>query len=460
MAEKLVSPGIAPTINLAGDCAVLLVAAVLSTLTPDRGLALGAALSVAAPAVAVWLIACRVLHHYRAGKDQGLIEDLALTSVVLVAVTMVVALPHLLLPAYAPPMNEGLFLAVTWGGILWLRASIPGLRAAADTPLDVLILGTGPLARHTGAQIRHEKSRRRVLGYLAFPGEPVDPRLDAPVLGGVGDLERILAERALDEVYLAEHAVAHGEAMQQAIHTLEQLGTPFAIPAAPFRFDRARPVHLHAIHDGYLHYLNVERKPGQRVLKRVFDIVASSLILAALAPLFLVVALLIKLTSQGPVLFKQARVGEHGRPFHMLKFRSMVKNAEALKAGLLAQNERTGPVFKMVHDPRITPIGRVIRKYSIDELPQFLNVLRGEMTIVGPRPPLPDEVAKYEAWQRRRLSVMPGITCAFQVTGRDHPSFEEWMYLDMQYIDHWSLLGDIKLILKTIPAVLSGRGAS
>jgi lipopolysaccharide/colanic/teichoic acid biosynthesis glycosyltransferase len=168
----------------------------------------------------------------------------------------------------------------------------------------------------------------------------------------------------------------------------------------------------------------------------------------------------IKLTSRGPVLFKQRRVGLHAGSFNMLKFRSMVVNAEELKAKLMASNEQTGPVFKMTHDPRITAIGRFIRKFSVDELPQLINIVRGEMTIVGPRPPIPGEVAKYEAWQRRRLSVRPGLTCVWQVSGRNQISFEDWMYLDMQYIDHWSLAQDFQLILKTVPVVLTGRGAS
>jgi lipopolysaccharide/colanic/teichoic acid biosynthesis glycosyltransferase len=144
----------------------------------------------------------------------------------------------------------------------------------------------------------------------------------------------------------------------------------------------------------------------------------------------------------------------------MLKFRSMVVNAEELKASLMGKNDQLGPVFKMKRDPRITSIGRFIRKFSIDELPQLLNILRGEMSIVGPRPPIPAEVAKYEAWQRRRLSVPPGLTCVWQVSGRNEISFEEWMYLDMQYIDHWSLAQDFQLMLKTVPVVLTGKGAS
>jgi lipopolysaccharide/colanic/teichoic acid biosynthesis glycosyltransferase len=169
---------------------------------------------------------------------------------------------------------------------------------------------------------------------------------------------------------------------------------------------------------------------------------------------------LIKITSRGPVLFRQARVGMRGKPFTMLKFRSMVANADELRLRLDRQNEQSGPVFKMRADPRITWIGRFIRKYSIDELPQLVNVLRGDMSIVGPRPPLPVEVAQYEPWQLRRLCVRPGLTCIWQVSGRSQVSFEQWMFMDMQYIDDWSLRRDVDLIFKTLPAVLSGRGAS
>jgi lipopolysaccharide/colanic/teichoic acid biosynthesis glycosyltransferase len=150
----------------------------------------------------------------------------------------------------------------------------------------------------------------------------------------------------------------------------------------------------------------------------------------------------------------------HGRTFNMLKFRSMVTDAEQLKATLASLNEQSGPVFKMRKDPRVTRVGRFIRRYSIDELPQLINVLRGDMSVVGPRPPVPDEVLKYEPWQRRRLSVRPGLTCIWQVSGRNQISFEQWMYLDMQYIDHWSLARDFHLIFRTVPVVISGRGAS
>jgi exopolysaccharide biosynthesis polyprenyl glycosylphosphotransferase len=280
------------------------------------------------------------------------------------------------------------------------------------------------------------------------------------VLGTVEELQQVLATVPVGEVYLAANTLAHAQEMQAAVKVCERLGVPFALPAYMFRLDRARPLSSHAVSDGYLHYQSVGFKPTQMAIKRMFDIVSSALALWALLPLLLTVAALIKLTSKGPVLFKQVRVGLNGRPFHMLKFRTMVQNAEALKATLAAQNEMDGPVFKMKHDPRITSIGRFLRKFSIDELPQLVNVLRGDMSVVGPRPPVPNEVAKYEAWQRRRLSVRPGLTCIWQVSGRNQISFEQWMYMDMQYIDHWSFTKDLQLILKTVPVVLTGHGAS
>jgi exopolysaccharide biosynthesis polyprenyl glycosylphosphotransferase len=232
------------------------------------------------------------------------------------------------------------------------------------------------------------------------------------------------------------------------------------VPAHVFRLNRSATSDSRFATDGYLHYrVGVARRWEERI-KRLFDIVAGSIALTLLAPLFLVVAILVKGTSRGPVFFRQNRVGRHGRPFQMLKFRSMVVNAEQLQAKLQQQNEQTGPVFKMRSDPRITRVGRFIRRYSIDELPQFWNVVRGDMSIVGPRPPLPSEVVQYDAWQRRRLSMRPGLTCLWQTQGRNRIGFEQWMYLDLQYVDQWSVLSDLQLVARTIPAVISGDGAS
>jgi lipopolysaccharide/colanic/teichoic acid biosynthesis glycosyltransferase len=195
------------------------------------------------------------------------------------------------------------------------------------------------------------------------------------------------------------------------------------------------------------------------VAKRVMDVVLCSGGLVVLSPLFLVVAIAIKLDSRGPIFFRQVRVGRHKHPFRCLKFRSMSADAERRRDEIAHLNEVDGPVFKIRNDPRVTRVGVWLRKLSVDELPQLINVLRGEMTLVGPRPPLPAEVENYADWMVRRLTVTPGITCIWQISGRSNISFEQWMRMDLEYIDTCSVLKDISILLRTIPAVLFGRGA-
>ncbi|MCA9729637.1 MAG: sugar transferase [Candidatus Eisenbacteria bacterium] len=197
----------------------------------------------------------------------------------------------------------------------------------------------------------------------------------------------------------------------------------------------------------------------QRVGKRGLDLVLTTLALLPLLPVFLVIALAIKLEDGGPIFYRSTRVGRGGRRFYFWKFRSMVRNAEAVRDRLQNLNEVDGPVFKIENDPRITRVGRVLRRTSLDELPQFWNVFIGDMTLVGPRPPIAEEVVKYEPWQLRRLSVRPGITCLWQISGRCRIGFDEWMRLDMEYIDRRSFGLDVQILLRTIPAVLSGEGA-
>ena len=196
-------------------------------------------------------------------------------------------------------------------------------------------------------------------------------------------------------------------------------------------------------------------------MKQVLDFVGSLALLVLLAAPLAVVALLIKLTSPGPVLFRQQRSGLNGRPFTLYKFRTMVTNAEQIKHELEAMNEMTGPVFKVTNDPRVTPIGKWLRKFSIDECPQLYNVLRGEMSLVGPRPLPVDEVKRFnDLAHRRRLSVKPGLTCLWQVSGRNQVTdFKEWVRLDLEYIDNWSLWLDLKILCRTVPVVLVGTGA-
>jgi exopolysaccharide biosynthesis polyprenyl glycosylphosphotransferase len=411
-------------------------------------------------AVSTWLFLSLALRHYDPwAPDRAAFDDAAMTSVLVLAETTVVAVATHVFGVEQLP-GAGLFLLVLWPTALLMRFTLFRTFSPRSGPIDeVLVVGTGPLARATAEDLKR-RGRHEVIGFVRFSNEEVPSRLRHKVLGVATQFEEVLRTVPVGEVYLASNSFTHADEIQAAIKTCERFGVPFAMPAYMFRLERARPLSVHSIGDGYIHYQSVQSKPTQMALKRAFDILSTAIALWVLSPLLLTVALLIKLTSRGPVLFRQVRVGMHGRPFRMLKFRTMVENAEALKATLAAQNEMDGPVFKMKRDPRITRIGTFLRKFSIDELPQLVNVLRGDMSVVGPRPPVPNEVARYEPWQRRRLSVRPGLTCIWQVSGRNEISFEQWMYMDLQYIDNWSFTNDIGLILKTFPVVLTGRGAS
>ncbi len=206
---------------------------------------------------------------------------------------------------------------------------------------------------------------------------------------------------------------------------------------------------------------SVPRHSSYLLVKRVMDIAISALLLLLLAPLLALLAILVKLTSpHGPVFYRWKVLGVNKKPFVSYKFRTMVPNAEELKPQILGRNEMVGPAFKMRDDPRITPLGRFLRKYSLDELPQLYSVLKGDMSLVGPRPPFQEEVDRYEFWQRRKLSIKPGITCLWQVNGRNHiHNFDQWAQLDLEYIQKASLWLDLKILLKTVPVVLRGRGA-
>ncbi|HEX5750939.1 MAG TPA: exopolysaccharide biosynthesis polyisoprenyl-phosphate hexose-1-phosphate transferase EpsZ [Archangium sp.] len=465
-AESLPSrfaPGFAAKLNLAVDVVLVVAALLISTTMMGHDLHLERTdvWVLLGVGVVAWLVVGTALCLYDVRfADRERLDDLALISIQVMVVTVVLFVTRLVMGTESWIVALSLFPPLLWPSVALLRLKLFRNLSGQEQPLDeVLILGVGAMGRLTGEDL-NDKHRRKVIGFLSFSNETASTAPPAPLLGTVKDLEHILCTVPVDEVYIAGNMLKHSAEMQAAVKLCEKFGLPFALPAYHMRFDRARPVDDHAISDGYLHFMTHVFRPHQMALKRLFDIVSSAAALAVLSPLLIGVALGVKFTSRGPIFFKQKRVGLHGKTFHMLKFRSMVVNAEELKAKLEAMNEQTGPVFKMKNDPRITRIGRFIRKYSIDELPQLINVLRGEMSVVGPRPPIPSEVEKYAAWQRRRLSVRPGLTCIWQVSGRNQISFEEWMYLDMQYIDHWSLKNDINLILKTVPVVLTGSGAS
>ena len=360
--------------------------------------------------------------------------------------------------AHRAALEEAGAVALEVAGVLMLifalRRALPGVAALPHTTILALVLW--PLA--LGARLHLALPLLRHDDPIVLVGE--GPLAAATFADGwrrarsARDLEAQLRSTPVSEVYIAGDA-------QAAVRVCEERGIPFALPAWNVRLDRGRPAARHGLADGYVHFVCVDPRAGVRVsLKHLFDLAAAALALAVLGPFLLLMAAIIRIDSRGSAIFRQPRVGQNGRVFAMLKFRSMVNGAEKLRATLDARNECSGPVFKMVRDPRVTAVGRFIRKYSIDELPQIVNVLRGEMSLVGPRPPLASEVAQYEPWQLRRLSVRPGLTCIWQVSGRNQVEFRDWMLLDLRYIDTWTVHGDLALIAKTIPAVVSGRGAS
>ena len=306
---------------------------------------------------------------------------------------------------------------------------------------------------------KHQDLGLKILGFVSPDHRVPSAELCGyPVLGNSQKVGEILENTVVDEVILA--------IPQEELHKMEDLfllceerGITARVVLDFFPHNIAR-THLDEL-DG-LPLLTFSTTPKNELLlfvRRVADLIGSFVLLVALLPLFLLIVLLIKIETPGPAIYRQIRVGLNGRKFLFYKFRSMVEGAEVMKDDLAAHNLMNGPVFKMEKDPRITPIGRILRRLSLDELPQLLNVLKGEMSLVGPRPNLPEEVAKYKGWQRRRLSMKPGITGLWQVSGRNLIDFNDWMKLDLEYIDNWSLWLDFKILLKTIPTILGGKGA-
>ena len=290
-------------------------------------------------------------------------------------------------------------------------------------------------------------------------GELEDIRsLGIEFLGNIFELPNFLEREVVDAVVIAED-MQKIKNIEEIFILCEELGVELAMSMKIFPHINT-PIYFEKLGDiPLLHFAMTPKASFQLFLKRLIDIVLSFFGILILSPLFILVSILIKVTSEGPIFFIQERMGLRGRRFNLYKFRTMVKDAEKKLEEIKHLNEVDGPVFKIEKDPRLTPIGGFLRKSSIDELPQLFNVLKGEMSIVGPRPPIPSEVNEYERWQRRRLSMRPGLTCLWQISGRSELDFDTWMRLDLQYIDNWSLTLDLIIILKTIPAVLSGRGA-
>lgn len=361
------------------------------------------------------------------------------------------------------------FSIVTGIGIvsrLFLRVLLLSARRSGYNYRFLLVVG----ANDRGLQIADKIEDKpelgyKIVGFVAENDEAAKRWEESEhgkwsLVGRLEKLREVLTEQRVDEVVACLPVESRFSDITRIVKHARDLGIVVRLMPDVEDGTLLRHLHVEEFEDECVVTLFREQMLMQLLFKRVIDTALSLAVLVVLAPLMLLVALLIKLSSPGPVFFIQKRVGMNQRQFKLFKFRSMVMDAEARKLDLEHLNERDGPAFKIENDPRITRIGKFIRKTSIDELPQLFNVLSGEMSLVGPRPPLPDEVKCYEWLFRKRLSVKPGITCIWQISGRNNVSFDRWMEMDHEYIENWSLWLDMKILLKTIPAVLFSRGAS
>jgi len=328
---------------------------------------------------------------------------------------------------------------------------------------SLLLVGGGARSRRFAAQIiQRQDLGYRLLGYvdsdLGFAGQDIE---GSPWMGTIEDLPRIMANEVIDEVAIALPIKSQYSQVEAAVMLLEEQGitTHLLSDLFPQKLARSQSTDLDGLPLVSLH--SAPMFSWRTEAKRFFDFVAATFLLLLTGPALLLVAIIIKLESKGPIFFVQERVGLNKRRFRMLKFRTMQRDAEARMSEIEHLNEKSGPIFKIRHDPRVTSVGRWLRRTSIDELPQLVNVLLGDMSIVGPRPlSLRDATRMELAWQKRRFSVKPGLTCLWQVSGRSNLSFDQWMQLDLEYIDRWSLGLDASILLRTIPAIVLARGAS
>lgn len=365
------------------------------------------------------------------------------------------------------------FLVAFWAGAvlasvisrMMLRLFLAQVRLHGRNLRDMLIVGTNPRGLQFANKIKENPALGyRIVGFVDHERDEVEEFHNSGYqrVTDFAGLPAFLRANVVDEVVIAlPMRSMHSEASEVAA-LCEQHGILIRFASTLFDLKISRKRIEEVVEgDSFITHYTGSLEGWPVVIKRLIDIVGSAVLLVFLSPVLLLAALLIKLTSPGPVMFVQKRLGLNKRHFGIYKFRTMVVDAEKRMKEIEHLNEVSGPVFKIKNDPRITPIGKFLRKTSIDELPQLMNVFKGDMSLVGPRPlPIRDYEGFSEDWQRRRFSVRPGITCLWQIGGRSSISFEKWMELDLQYIDKWSLWLDLEILLKTIPAVLKGSGAA
>jgi exopolysaccharide biosynthesis polyprenyl glycosylphosphotransferase len=364
------------------------------------------------------------------------------------------------------------FLAIFWVtgtlmlsiGRLTLRRIAAQLRIRGRNLRYMLILGTNSRAIEFAQRISgNPEAGFRLLGFVDddWPGIMGLNKAGFEVVSDYAGLAEFLRRQVVDEVAVYLPLGSFYKHSSEVASLCEQHGVTMRFNSDIFGLETTRWHTEEFDGDQYIATYTGFSELWPRTIKRMFDVAVAACALLLVSPVLVLAAIGIKLTSPGPIFFLQERIGLNKRRFKIFKFRTMVPNAEDLMAMLEKQNEVKGPAFKITHDPRITPIGKFLRRSSIDELPQLINVLRGDMSLVGPRPlPVRDYEGFNEDWQRRRFSVKPGITCLWQVNGRHRISFDQWMLLDLQYMDEWSLWLDLKILAKTVPAVFRGVGAA
>lgn len=411
----------------------------------------------------LWIVVFHVSGLYGARSQRALVTEYARVARALTAggLLLIFVIFAAKLDYISRPLIL-LFLVLNFGFVIAGRALVRAAVLDTSTRRRVLVAGGHDEVLAAAAQVdAHRDWGLEIVG-LVSDGTWTTNGGSYAVLGGYESIPSIVQEgEIVDEVLVvpASRRLDDLKMLEPLFLQLEELGvvTRLVVNFLPQALSRVSFDEL-----GGTPILTFSTAPRDELLlfvRRAIDVLVSSIALVILSPLLVAIALAIKATSRGPVLFKQVRCGLYGRPFTFLKFRSMRLEAETLKPTLAPYNEMDGPAFKMRNDPRVTAVGRFLRRTSLDELPQLWNILKGSMSFVGPRPSVIEEVRQYEPWQRRRLSMQPGLTCLWQISGRNDLTFDEWMRLDLEYIDNWSLWLDVKIALKTIPAVLLGRGA-
>ena len=342
--------------------------------------------------------------------------------------------------------------------LAWLRRA-PGRDRWAR---EALVVGSVDRVGRVVAALReYPEAGWAVRGWMSLdPAESPTAVDGVPLIGSLSDLAEVLqGDRVVDEVFFAVPPERLDQ-IADGLETCESLGVDTRVLVDLYRPAQAHPFVEELFALPFYGFSPTLTRQGGLAAKRVLDVLGASTLLVVGLPALALIALLIAATSRGPVVFKQVRAGFHGRRFRMYKFRTMVADAEALRDRVAHLNEMSGPVFKAADDPRLTGVGRVLRKLSLDELPQLVNVLRGEMSLVGPRPLPLYEASRIKGAQRRRLAMRPGLTGLWQVSGRNEVDFDEWMQMDLYYVDRWSIALDLLILLRTIPVVLRGQGAS